>query len=162
MNLAGDLASVIGVIIALVGFGITIRNVGKAKLAADRAEFAANETLERVRYVDTVQNLSRAISIIEEILRLNRTGEWKVLLDRHLIFRGILIEVRGSATNLNDVHKAIIQDGITHSSSISNRIEVALHGNAQPTDIPRMNRILSKQVENLRDILVEMRMKTDG
>ena len=162
MNLAGDLASVIGVIIALVGFRITIRNVGKAKLAADRAESAANETLERVRYVDTVQNLSRAISIIEEILRLNRAGEWKVLLDRHLIFRSILIEVKGSATNLNDDHKAIIQDGITHSSSISNRIEVALDGNAQPTDIPRMNKILSKQVEKLRDILVEMRMETEG
>ncbi len=162
MNLVGNLASVIGVIIASVGFVITIRNVGKSKKAADRAEIAANKTLERVRYVDNVQNLSRAISVIEEILRLNRTGEWKVLLDRHLIFRSILIDVKRSATNLSDDHKAIIQDGITHSGSISHNIEVALDEDSQPASIPRMNKILSKQVEQLRDILAEMRMETDG
>ena len=65
----------------------------------------------RVRYFDTVQNLSTAISIIEEIQRLNRTGEWKVLLDRHLVFRRTLVEIKGSIANLDDDHKAVIQDG---------------------------------------------------
>lgn len=116
----------------------------------------------RVRYVDTVENLARAISIIEEIQRLNRAGEWKVLLDRHLVFRSILIEIKGSTANLDDDHKAVIQDGITHSSSISNKIEVALDQNDVPTGVPRMNKILSTQVEKLKDILVEMRMETDG
>ena len=115
----------------------------------------------RVRYVDTVENLARAISIIEEIQRLNRAGEWKVLLDRHLVFRSILIEIKGSTANLDDDHKAVIQDGITHSSSISNKIEVALDQNDVLTGVPRMNKILSTQVEKLKDILVEMRMETN-
>ena len=162
VSLVGDIASVIGVLIAVIGFGITIRNVMKSKEAADRAEIAANKTLERVRYVDTVQNLSRAISVIEEIQRLNRAEEWKILLDRHLVFRNILTEVRGSTLNLKDNHRAIIQNGITHSSSMSNKIEIALDQDTQPTGIPRMNRVLSTQVEKLGDILVEMRRETDG
>ena len=162
MSLIGDIASIVGVLIALVGFGITIRNVGKSREAADRAEIAANKALERVRYVDTVQNLSKAISIIEEIQRLNRAEEWKVLLDRHLVFRSILTEIRGTSTKLRDDHKAIVQDGITHSSSMSNKIEIALDQEISPAGVPRMNKILSEQVKNLGDILAEMRMETDG
>jgi len=162
VSLVGDIASMVGVLIALIGFGITIRNVRKSREAAGRAEIAANMALERVRYVDTVQNLSKAISIIEEIQRLNRAKEWKILLDRHLVFRGILTEIRGIATELGDDHRAFIQDGITQSNSMSNRIEIALDEDTEPTSVPRMNRILSKQVENLGIILAEMRKETDG
>ena len=162
MSLIGDIASVLGVLIALVGFGVTIMNVIESKRAADRAESAANQTLERVRYVDTVENLSKAIAIIAEIQRLNRAKEWKVLLDRHLELRSILTEIRGSTPQLNDYHRAVIQSGIAHSSSMSNKIEIALGEIDQEPNVPQMNKILSKQVEKFGDILVEMRVETDG
>jgi len=152
----------LGVVIALGGFWYTIQNVKDSKRAADRAESAAKETLGRIRYIDAVQNLSRAISIFEEIQRLNRTKEWKVLLDRHQIFRSILVEVKGSIADISNEHKAIIQEGIAQSSSISNTIEIALDKGEKPINVPRMNKILSDQVENLGDILAELRRETDG
>ena len=162
LGLIGDIASVLGVLIALGGFGFTIQNVRKSKQSADQAATAANETLTRVRYVDTVQNLSEAISTIEEIHRLNRTKAWEVVLDRHLAFRKILTEVRGSTETLSDEHGATIQQALTHSYSMCNKIEIALEENKPPPDVYQMNKILMKQVEKLGDIRVKMRMETDG
>lgn len=161
-NHVGDWASVFGVLIAIVGFVITIRNVARSRKSADRAETAATKAAESIRHIDAVQNLSRAVSTIEEIQRLNRAKEWKVLLDRHLSFRSILIEVKGAASNLASNQKAIIQAGIVHSTRISNKIEVALSKNSDPENIPLMNRVLSKQMEKLQAILVEIRTNTDG
>lgn len=133
----GASASILGVLVALVGFWITIVNVKRSRRAARRAESAANQALEGVRRVDTVQNLSKAISIVEEMQRLNRTKEWKVLLDRHSTFRNILIEVRGSTPNLNDEHKKDILAGINHSQAMSHKIEVALDKEESPGGTPK-------------------------
>lgn len=161
-NHVGDWASVCGVLIALVGFGITIRNVVRSRKSADRAETAATNALKSIRHIDTVQNLSRAISTIEEIQRLNRAKEWKVLLDRHLSFRSVLVEIKGAAHSLAGAQRASIQAGITHSKRISNKIEVALSENSDPKNIPLMNKVLSEQAEKLQATLVEIRAKTDG
>ena len=161
-NHVGDWASMFGVLIAVVGFGLTLRNVARSKKSAERAETAATKAAEGIRHIDAVQNLSRAVSTIEEIQRLNRAKEWKVLLDRHLSFRSILIEVKGAAHILASTQKATIQAGISHSKRISNKIEVALNKSSDPEDIPLMNKVLSEQAEKLQAILVEIRTKTDG
>ena len=131
----GAVASILGVLIALIGFWITIRNVRRSRRAATRAERAAKEALESVRHFDTVQNLSEAISIVGEIQRLNRLKEWKVLLDRHSTFRDILVEVKGSAAKLNEQDKVAIQDGISQSKAMSHKIEVAVGKGEEPTNV---------------------------
>ena len=158
----GDTSSFVGVIIAFIGFSITIYNVIRSKRAANRAEKAANQALESVRHIDAVQKLSSAIAIVEEMQRLNRAKDWKVLLDRHSTFRNLLIEVRGSADNLSEEHKANILDGINHSGAISYKVEVALAKGEDPDGIPRMNKILSEQAGKLASILIALRMKTEG
>ena len=158
----GAISSFAGVIIAFVGFSVTIYNVIRSKRAASRAEIAANQALDSVRHLDTVQNLSEAIAIVEEIQRLNRTSEWKVVLDRHSTFRNTLIEIKGSAAKLDDNQKSNIQAGIAHSQSMSHKIEIALDKKSEPTDMPKMNRILSEQVENLGAILAKVKAETEG
>ena len=84
------------------------------------------------------------------------------MLDRHSTFRNILIEVRGSATNLEEEHKANIMTGISHSQVISYKIEVALDKKEDPDGIPKMNKILAEQAEQLGDILMSVRMEVEG
>lgn len=156
-----DLSSIIGVLIALIGFSVTIRNVLTSKQAAGRAESAANRAVESVRHIDTVHNLSKAISLVEEIKKLNRDKEWKFALDRHSTFRDILIEVKGAITDLDNDHQANLDDGITKSTAMSDDIEVALEKNKEPTDIARMNNILSRQAEKLKDMSVAIRMRKE-
>ena len=158
----GAISSFAGVIIASIGFSITIYNVIRSKRAANQAAKAANEALQSVRYVDTVHNLSKAISIAEEMKTLNRDKEWKILLHRLSMFRNTLIEIKGAVTNLTDDHKSCIQDGIAHSRTLSHSIEVALSKNKEPRNIPRMNKILSRQTDELVNVLVELRVKAEG
>ena len=84
----GDLASVLG-------FALTIWFAWCAKTAAERARDAANEVRDQISRFDTMAELSAAITIIEEIMRLQRTQAWEVVwdivLDRHTILRGHLI-----------------------------------------------------------------------
>src|SRR5437764_299077 len=60
---AGDYASVLGLLISVIGFGITIRNVRKSKQAAFAAELAARKTFDSVIRSQAIVDLSTALSI---------------------------------------------------------------------------------------------------
>lgn len=49
MDTIGDLASLAGVAISIVGFVVTVWNVRRSKSAAERAEAAANEARQAMR-----------------------------------------------------------------------------------------------------------------
>jgi len=162
INALGVSASVLGVLVALIGFWITIRNVRRSKRAADRAEEAASKALRSVRHIDTVQSLSKATTLAEEMKTLNREKEWKMLLDRLSTFRNMLIEIKGSTPGLSDDHKSRLQAAITQSQTMSNNIEGVLAGDTESANVPRMNKILSQQAEKLMDTLVTLRIDTEG
>lgn len=63
----GDVASVAGVLISLVGFVVTIMSVVASTKAAQRAEDAALEVRDKFLRTDTIMELSGAIAIMEEI-----------------------------------------------------------------------------------------------
>ena len=89
-NNLGDLASLAGVIIAVVGFGLTLKNVYRSKAAATRAEEAAKETRDSIRLFDTVSEFAEAISTMDEIKRLHRQSAWVILPDRYATLRKLL------------------------------------------------------------------------
>jgi hypothetical protein len=150
-NQVGQIASILGVMIALVGFILTIR-------AATRAENAATKALESVRRVETVENISKATAILEEILRMNRDNKnWNIVLDRHLSVRNLLGEIKSANVNITELQKTTIQATITHSVAIANKIEIALGKDQIPTGIAQMNKVLSEQVDNLNSVRVEIR-----
>jgi hypothetical protein len=99
-NHLGDLASLAGVAISIVGFGATLWNVRRSKSAAERAEAAANEARRAMRTYQTVADFSAGIAIMEEIKRLHREGRIDPLLDRYAALRKALIGVRRMAPSL--------------------------------------------------------------
>ncbi len=80
-NHVGDLASLAGVAISIVGFVVTVWNVRRSESAAERAEAAANEARRAMRIYQTVSDLASAIAIMEEVMRLHRHGEINLILD---------------------------------------------------------------------------------
>lgn len=71
----GDLAS-------LLGLALTIWFAWRAKTASEQARDAARDAVARVMTLDTVADLSAALTIMEEVLRLQRLGAWDIILDR--------------------------------------------------------------------------------
>ena len=116
----GDLASVAGVIIVIVGFGFTLMNVYRSKAAATRAEEAAKETRESIRLFDTVSDFANSISTMDEIKRLHRESAWAILPDRYASLRKLLVTLRSANPGLSENHATTIQRAIQNLNGDQN------------------------------------------
>lgn len=151
----GDLASIAGVAISLVGFLVTVLSVQRSKAAAFRAEAAANEARRMIRTFETVSDFSAAIALMEEIKRLHRAGQMEIVLDRYASLRKVLIGVRRLAPMLDDDGDSKIQNAVTTLATIEDLVERTKAQGAAP-DFVRINRLLSRDIDELHAVLVNM------
>lgn len=70
----GDLASVLGLLISLIGFAITLWTVRKARRAAEEAKHAAREALARIRVQVLANEIGRCLHLVGEIDSACRKG----------------------------------------------------------------------------------------
>lgn len=104
--------------------------------------------------------LSAAITIVEEIMRLQRTQAWEIVwdivLDRHAILRGHL--VRSQAGIESESQRAYVQGAIDQFRLMIWEIERARTTPQQSKlDTAVFNRILSDQVEVLEKVRMGVR-----
>lgn len=153
----GDLASIAGVAISIAGFVITVWNVRRSKSAAERAEAAANAARRMVRDYETLSDFSAAIAIMEEIKRLHRFQQVDPLLDRYAALRKVLTEVRKMSPAVNSRMDQTMQSAITTLAAMEDQIERARVSGAVP-DFVRLNRALSREIDELHAVFVEMKL----
>lgn len=156
---AGDVASIIGVLIALIGFAVTIRNVRASKAAALRAEEAANQAREAIRFFDVVAEISTAIAAMEEIRRLHRDAAWAILPDRYGALRKSLVTIRASAPDLSDDEQARIQAAISFLADLEASVEHALEQHQPPLAIASWNQLVSGHILELQEVLLKLKSK---
>jgi hypothetical protein len=149
----GDLASVLG-------FALTIWFAWRASTAAEQARDAAEEVRDQLSRFDTIAELSAAITIIEEIMRLQRTQAWgivwDIVLDRHSILRGHL--VRSQAGIDSERLRASVQDAIGHFRIMIWEIERARTRPQQSKlDTAAFNERLADQVEVLERVRIDVK-----
>jgi hypothetical protein len=135
----GDIASVVGVLISLIGFGITIWGVLRSKNAAQRAEEAAKDVRQSLLKVDTVMELSAATTIMEEIKRLHRASAWVVLLDRYSTLRRLLISIKSANPQLADEHLSALQSAVQHFTDIERKVERSITAGNNPPNVASLN-----------------------
>jgi hypothetical protein len=156
---AGDIASILGVLIAMVGFAVTIRNVRASRAAAQRAEEAANQARKAIRFFDVVAEISTAIAAMEEIRRLHRDAAWPILPDRYNALRKSLITIRGSDRPLSDEQHARIQAAIVYLAELETMVEVSLEQGKPPKDVARWNVLASGHIQELHGSLLELKSR---
>lgn len=152
-------ASISGLLISFFGFAVTIVNVMRSRDAATRAEEAAERAIRAITGIEIVDGLADAIRLLEEIQRLNRLGEWTLVLDRHTAFRRIVADLKANEAIRKYKNVSRLQAAFQHSSTMSSGIELFLEGNAtaQSVNVPQMNKVLSSQAEHLGALMVEIR-----
>jgi hypothetical protein len=156
---AGDIASILGLLVALVGFAITIWNVRASRAAAVRAEEAANEARRAIRFFDVVAEISTAIAAMEEIRRLHRDGAWRILPDRYSGLRKSLITIRGSSTDLTADQRTRIQGAISYPANLERRVEISLERDQPPDFVANWNERVSRHIMELHSLLLELKEK---
>ena len=158
----GDWASILGVLVALIGFAVTIWNSLQSKRAAETAERVVNKIRQDLTRSDTIAELSKIITSLEEVRRLHREQAWSVLPDRYSSLQSALVTIKGISNDLTDEDLVTIQGTIGQISSISQQVEKKLAQKDTAIDVVRVNNILAEETKCLQEILVSIRMKIGG
>lgn len=145
-----DVADLAGLIITLIGFGLTLWGLRRARLAVERAR-------ESIQKFNVAANFSAAISGMEEIKRLHRQAAWPILPDRYSDLRRILISIKENFNNFSDEEKSVITSSIQQLTNMEAAVESALQNNKPPPQVTRLNRILSDHIGAAQELLERLR-----
>jgi hypothetical protein len=156
---AGDVASILGLVVALIGFAVTIWNVRASRAAALRAEEAANQARHAIRFFDVVAELSTAIAAMEEIRRLDRDAAWPILPDRYNALRKSLSGIRRSGIDLSDEQQTLLQAAIKFLVEIERKVDNALEQGQAPDRFARWNEATSAHIMELHGLLMELKQR---
>lgn len=161
MNLAGNLASVLGLLVAVVGFIVTVRVARNAQSAAERAQAAAIGAQRKLLRLDTISEISAAISVMEEARRLHRLPPalqvWPIALDRYAEARRHLTRVHSGGGELNDVQRSVLQGAIRNLRGIEGHVERDHAQGTPPRNLLTLNRIISRHIDEMNRLLLEVR-----
>jgi hypothetical protein len=156
IGLAGLIVGIIGVVISVIGFLYTLHQVKKTKNAAEASKEAALETKDKIRNLDSVIDFSTVLTIIEEIKRHQRGGNWVVLPDRYSALRSKLVAIKSQCPGITDLQKSVLQGAITQFKNIEGKIDVALTDHSTP-DVTKLNRLVSAEFDRLNEVLLELK-----
>jgi hypothetical protein len=155
-NAVGDWASIVGVIISLLGFWIAIQQIRRSKTAAQRAEEAAKETRKSIHLFDTFIDFFSAITLFDEIKRLHRLKEWPLLPDRYAALRKLLVSARASKGSLTEVQATALQRALVNLQTMETEVEKEIHNQSDPNPV-RLNKLILMDADNLVEILTQLR-----
>ncbi|HEX8210751.1 MAG TPA: hypothetical protein VF584_11290 [Longimicrobium sp.] len=156
----GNLAGVADLFLSIIGFAATLYGLWRATTAAQAAERAATGAREALLRSGNIAELATVMSVMEEIKRLHRIGAWPLLLDRYSILRRSLISIRSSSPSLGDEDTKTLQGAIRHFAAIEQAVEKALDTGGAPTNVPKLNKIVSQQIDLLEELLTSLRTAT--
>jgi len=72
----GDLASLLALLITIVGFGLALWRIWRSEKASELARRAAESVREQILQMSAVQSLDDVIRTLEDIRRLHRLQAW--------------------------------------------------------------------------------------
>jgi hypothetical protein len=70
----GDVASIAGVVISVIGFVVTVFGVFRSKAASEAAAAAATSARDSIRAFETIVDFTAAISRLEDLRLMHRSG----------------------------------------------------------------------------------------
>lgn len=155
----GDYASIFGLITAIVGFIITITTLFKTKKASDFASLAVNNMRNDLKKVDTVANLSSALTEMEEIKRLHREKKVNQLPEKYSKLKKALIIIKSSNSALSAPDSTIFQGAIAQLSSSEKALDKAFEQTqSNQHSISKFNGAISIHMDKLQEVLIKIQL----
>jgi ribosomal protein S13 len=96
---------------------------------------------------------------MEEIKRLHRKEAWDLLPERYSSLIKSLIAIRGSNPDMPNEYKRTIQSAIQTFNGIENDIDKAIIRKTEMPDAANLNKIVSRQIDKIQPMLIEIRNK---
>lgn len=149
----GDVASILALVISSIGFTATLYQVVRSRRAAEQAR----DTLLRF---DAIRTLTSAIQVFREIRTLHRQAFWPVLPDRYTSLRMELAAVRDRTPGLPVEHLKQLQAVVSQISVLERQVEGIINGAAP--QISQLNIAVTRQINRLTDLLIQMQKAMEG
>jgi hypothetical protein len=154
---AGDLASIAGLVVSIVGFAFTLYNVVKSRTAAEAAEAAARATRKTLSTYDSIAAISAAIAAINDVRRLHRDAQWLLLPDRYSTLRQSLIAIRSGPVVLTGDQLSLLQSAIQLFAELERQVDRAIVHPERAPDRVKLNQLVSAQSDRLTELLTQLR-----
>ena len=152
----GDVASVVGLIATIIGFVATLIQVRKSRTAAQAAREAVRQMRDRMDRIDTAAECSQAISIMDEIKRLQRVEAWVHLPDRYSALRKMLMSIRANNPWLTTAQQAVLLGAIEQFRSLEAVVE-KVSASTEAGTAARLNRLASVQIDKVNEVMIEIK-----
>ena len=140
----GNLASLVGVVVALVGLIVVGYQASGAKRAAEQTRKAVADVL-------TFGSGNRSTTLIQEIKYVLQKGQWEVGYHQCHTLRTLLGDLK--LTGLSMQHIRLIDDAMASLTDIENDLDAAIRKEREPKGTNRFNASLSSIQATLEDIL---------
>lgn len=155
-----DWLNIAGFALTIIGFGVTFETLRRTKNAAEKSKEASEAVVKKLLQFDAVVEISKAISVLEEVKRLHRVDQlhiWHILLDRYSSLRNSLVQIHASSSPLDDDQKSRLQEAIVQLKTVEGKIEKSVSVTQSPENSASLNRVVSAQIDSLSTILVNLR-----
>lgn len=160
-NHLGDFVSIVGFVITLIGFGVTIYNLRKTRTASELATIAVTNIRKDLKKVDTVAHLSSILTEMEEIKRLHRTENNEQLPEKYSKLRASLIFIKNDNNALAEEDYKILQSAIVQLRAFEKNLDNALYANkdtrVSQINISKLNVLTSNHIDKLQEVLIRVK-----
>ncbi len=144
--------AIIGLVITIVGFLIT-------GITAVKALKIAKGIKSKVIAIDSVSDLTKAHTIIDEISRYLRSRTWLGLPERCTALRHILVAVKSSNASLSDEHQKILRKAISTVQAIEQKISANIQTGLTEIEANKTDGILIKVSDSLNTLNIQVKQK---
>ncbi len=152
----GDVATVIGIIVSLVGLGWAIKEAHGAKSASQAAQVAAYETRDQVaRHLQAV-DLQRAIGLIERIKTLHDSESWEAARQHYQTLRRMLSDVIVRCPGEQREEREKLSTARAYVSEMDNSVRLHSSGGVSNRDKSLFNRVLNDIQSDLEELASKM------
>jgi hypothetical protein len=144
-NLAGTLASLIGLI-------IVIYQIGQVKAISEATRDASEKTKARITSLLFVMDIPKALKIAQEVQFYNRNGKFELSILRMQDLKYHLIQIKNNAGFSEFIDKALYKDLIVDLSIEISSMEKGMKSKSKVLDSTKSNATLEKILTHLFDI----------
>jgi hypothetical protein len=140
--------SLLGLVVSVVGFILTVAQVRQAKTAAEAAAHAARKARAAILKSDLLVNCSTVLSVFEELKRLHRGSAWPIALDRYSALHQILMGLKADPGVLTEEQRTLLAGVTEQVVAMERKIEKCLATGKPPSSV-RLNQIVVDQMQHV-------------
>lgn len=145
----GDFAGILGLLVSVAGFAITIWQIKQAKTVTEQVRSSVQQVKKQVQLRTVIDDLNHIIQDLEDLKELHRLQVRSLLPGRYTEIRRRLIEINGRSSKIRAKEKLVLQESIGQFAELERIIG---YGTQASIDAAYLNGIVNDEITKLSEL----------